>query len=143
MVFIWCLLPLAKGERGYADVDIAVFYRGKFLPVFLMYAGEILCLVRRNPFALVLLQSAHCRPFQFTVVFFHGDIHPCTALIVLDHSPDFAIDFVNRVNQFFTAVILRNLSDILYDFIDFALEPLSVRYGSDNITFLCLSTDPN
>lgn len=61
---VWCFclrfyrshFPLAKGESGKANIDIAVFYRRDFLPMRLMDMGQVLRLVCRYPSAAVLLQ---------------------------------------------------------------------------------------
>ena len=61
ILVLWeCLLPITKGERSEADIDIAVFYRGNLLLMLLMDAREILCLICWNPFSFILLQPTFC-----------------------------------------------------------------------------------
>ena len=55
--------------------------------------------------AYALNRDAPRQTLQPMVVFLHGDIDPCAALIILNQSPNFAVDTVNFRNQFFLAVV--------------------------------------
>lgn len=121
LVFGGSLFPFAKGEGGKADVDVAVLDRGNFLPILLVDTGKILRLICWNPFPLVLFQTVHCRKLKPPAVLSHGYVHPCTALVILNHPSDLAVDAVDCANHLLSAVVARDFLDILRNFLSFPL----------------------
>ena len=58
LIFRSGLFPFAKGERSKANINVSVLDGGYFCLVLLVNTGEVLCLICRNPFPLILLQAA-------------------------------------------------------------------------------------
>lgn len=71
--------------------------------------------------SVVLFQAVPCRKLQFSAVFLHGNIYPCTALIILDNPSYLTVDAVYCTNHLLTAVITGNLFDVFRDFVSSAL----------------------
>lgn len=99
LVFRWSSFPSAKGKRCKAYIDVPVFDRGNFLFVLLVYSRKVPGLICWNPFPVVLFQAAPCRKLQFSAVFLHGNIYPCTALIILDNPSYLTVDAVYCTNH--------------------------------------------
>ena len=108
-------------KRCKAYIDVPVFDRGNFLFVLLVYSRKVPGLICWNPFPVVLFQAAPCRKLQFSAVFLHGNIYPCTALIILDNPSYLTVDAVYCTNHLLTAVITGNLFDVFRDFVSSAL----------------------
>ena len=91
-----------------------------------MDAREILCILCRNPFPFVLFEPAFRQPLQPMVVFLHGDIDPCAALIVLNQPPDFTVDAVYFCNQFFLAEVSGDFLDASRNLVDLPFQSVII-----------------
>lgn len=87
----------------------------------LMDMGQVLRLVCRYPSAAILLQPLFGDNLQSVGMPPKGNIYPCTALIVLNNSPDLAVDAVDFPDELFFAEIPRDFLDAFRDTVYFPL----------------------
>ena len=79
------------------------------MPVILVYSGQVLRFFCRYPFPLELLQPPTGGKLQFSAILIHAYADPRTALVVLNHPSDLAVDSVDLVDQILSACLAGDL----------------------------------
>ena len=74
-----------------------------------MYPGKVLRFFRRYPFPFELLQPPTCGKLQLSAILFHAYADPRTALVILNHPSDLAVDSVDLIDQLLAACFAGDL----------------------------------